>query len=290
MPLPLALLVGMRPRQWTKNLILLAPLIFAGRLLDPASALRSVAAFGLFCLVAGSVYLVNDIKDAERDRLHEVKRTRPVASGALSPARAAFAAGALVLGGLVASYLLAPGFCLVVGVYLVQQTLYTFYLKNEVLLDVMSIAAGFVLRATAGALVIDARQSPWLITCAALLALFLGFAKRRHELVVLDRGSGRHRPVLEHYNEMMLDSLLSTVSSATIVTYGLYTFFSHSGQEAYYLMLTIPFVAYGLFRYLYLVHLKNLGGSPEEILLTDKPLIVNIVLWLASVAAILYLT
>lgn len=286
----LALLATMRPKQWTKNLIIFAPLIFAGRLTLTTSDLRAFAAFVVFCLVSGAVYIANDLADLDQDRLHETKRARPIAAGDLDSRAARAALVVLIVAALAGSFALGTPFGLVATGYLMLQTLYTFWLKNEVILDVMSIAAGFVLRAYAGAVVISVEGSPWLYYCAALLALFLGLAKRRHELVLLEADAHNHRPSLRHYSPPLIDAMLSAVTSATIVTYALYTFFSTTGRENQYLMLTVPFVVYGLFRYLYLVHQRNLGGSPEEILLTDRPLIINIVLWLAAVGAVLYLT
>ncbi len=285
-----ALLVTMRPKQWTKNLIVFAPLIFAGEITFAANDLRTVAAFAVFCLISSAVYIANDLVDIERDRSHETKRTRPVAAGALAPRTAGVALVVLLLAALGGAFALGVPFGLVSVGYLLLQTAYTFWLKHEVILDVMAIAAGFVLRAFAGAVVIGVPGSPWLYICAALLALFLGLAKRRHELTLLEDGAGDHRPSLEHYSAPLIDSMLSAITSATIVTYALYTFFSDTARESQYLMLTIPFVVYGLFRYLYLVHKHNLGGSPEEILLSDKPLIIDIALWLAAVGVVLYLT
>jgi len=285
-----ALLVTMRPKQWTKNLIIFAPLIFAGEITFAPSDLRTVAAFVVFCLISSAVYIANDLADVELDRAHETKRTRPLAAGQLDPRTAVAALAALLVTALGGAFGLGVLFGLVSAGYLLLQALYTFWLKHEVILDVMSIAAGFVIRAFAGAVVIGVTGSPWLYTCAALLALFLGLAKRRHELVLLEDDACNHRPSLEHYSAPLIDAMLSAITSATIVTYALYTFFSDTARENQYLMLTVPFVVYGLFRYLYLVHKKNLGGSPEEILLTDTPLIINIALWLAAVGAVLYLT
>lgn len=285
-----ALFVSMRPKQWTKNLIIFAPLIFAGQVTLTASGLRALAAFAVFCVVSGTVYIANDLADLEQDRLHDKKRLRPLAAGELQAGTARIALGALLVVALAGAFSLGTSFGLVATGYLTLQTLYTFWLKNEVLLDVMSIAAGFVLRVFAGVVAIGVPGSPWLYYCAALLALFLGLAKRRHELTLLEDDACGHRPSLQHYSAPLIDSMLSAITAATIVTYALYTFFSTTGQQNQYLMLTVPFVVYGLFRYLYLVHQKNLGGSPEEILLTDKPLIINIVLWLGAVAAALYIS
>ncbi|HEX9092630.1 MAG TPA: decaprenyl-phosphate phosphoribosyltransferase [Coriobacteriia bacterium] len=282
-----AVLLSMRPRQWTKNLLLFAPLIFAARFTDPTAIGRALAGFGLFCLISGAVYLVNDVRDIESDRLHEGKRGRPIASGIVSAKAAAGVAIALAVPALAGSFALSSQFGLAASAYLGLQLVYTFLLKERVILDVMAISAGFVLRAVAGAFAIDVVFSPWLLVCTALLALFLALGKRRHELVQSEAGAARHRRSPTDYSPQLIDQLTSAVTSATIVTYALYTFFSPTSQRHQYLMLTVPFVVYGLFRYLYLVHQKHLGGNPEEILLSDMPLIVDIVLFLAvAVAAV----
>lgn len=283
-----ALLRTMRPRQWTKNLILFAPLLFAGVHVDPSMLTKAFGAFAVFCLMSGFVYIANDLVDIEKDKVHAEKCLRPLASGELPPGVAK--ASMLLLFALVGAgaYLLGPLFAIVAFCYVALQSAYIFWTKHEVILDVMSISVGFVLRAAAGAVAIGVAGSPWLYTCAALLALFLAVGKRRHELLVLDEEAARHRPSLAQYSPQLIDSMLSSITAATIVTYALYTFFSVTGREHQFLMLTIPFVVYGLFRYLYLVYKKNLGGSPEEILLTDRPLIVNIVAWVLSVAVIVF--
>lgn len=274
-----ALLSAARPRQWTKNLIVFAPLVFAGGGFAPVPFARSAAAFGLFCLASSAVYLLNDVRDAHRDRAHPVKRQRPVASGALDATTAVAAGFTVGIAALAGAWLLGAPFALAVAFYLALQAAYALWLKNQVVLDVMTISAGFVLRAVAGALVIGVPSSPWLVACAALLMLFLGFGKRRHELLVGDNPQ-EHRPVLAEYSELLLDSILSTVASATIAAYALYSFFSATGERHPYLMITVPFVVYGIFRYQYLMYRKDLSGSPEEVLLTDVPLIADIALWL----------
>jgi 4-hydroxybenzoate polyprenyltransferase len=288
MSAPLAVLASMRPRQWTKNLILFAPLIFAAKFTDATAIGRALAGFGLFCLVSGAVYLINDVRDIENDRRHERKRSRPIASGALSARAAVAVAVALVALALAGSFALSVSFGLAASVYLGLQLAYTFFLKDQVILDVMAISAGFVVRAVAGSLAISVVFSPWLLSCAALLALFLALGKRRHELLLLEMGAEQHRRALADYSPQLIDQLTSAITAATIVTYALYTFFSPASQTHQYLMLTVPFVVYGLFRYLYLVHQRNLGGNPEEILLTDMPLIIDIALFLAvAVAAVI---
>jgi len=280
--------LSMRPKQWTKNLIVLAPLIFSGRLGDPAAVGAALLALVTFCLLSGAVYLVNDVRDLEQDRRHEKKRSRPIASGALSSPVALVAAALATAGALGISLLLSNQFTVVALGFLVLQAAYTFGLKHAVILDVMLIAAGFVLRIAAGTVAIDVPASPWLYLCAALLALFLGLGKRRHELLLLEEEAGNHRAVLDDYSPELLDVMLSTVTAATIVTYSLYTFFSPTAERHNYLMLTIPFVVYGVFRYLYLMYKRNLGGSPEEILLTDVPLIITILGWLAASGVVIY--
>ena len=279
----------MRPRQWTKNLILLAPLLFSHELGRPIDALRAAAAVALFCLVSSAVYIVNDLHDLRRDRLHEVRRRRPLAAGELAPRVAAAAAAALLVAGLGGGAVLGVSFLLVSLGYVALQAAYTFFLKNEVILDVMAISAGFVLRVTAGAVAVHVVVSPWLLSCAALLALFLAFVKRRHELLA-DSHALEHRPVLRKYTPALLDQAIAIVTSSTFVVYAIYTFLSQSAADRPYLMLTIPFVGYGLLRYLYLMHAHHLGGSPEEILLSDAPLAIDLGLWTLVVVIVLYLT
>lgn len=280
-----ALAVSVRPRQWTKNLIVFAPLIFAARLAQPDMLLRAAIAFVLFCLISGAVYLMNDVRDAESDRRHERKKLRPIAAGELDPKVALAAAFVLLAVALAGSVALSPLFAVVASSYLVLQIAYTLFLKHQVILDVMCISAGFVLRAVAGTVAIAVPASSWLLACAALLALFLGLGKRRSELLLADAGGPLHRPVLDHYSTQLIDQMVSAVTAATIVTYALYTSVSSSSQSHHYLMLTVPFVVYGLFRYLYLVHHRQLGGNPEDILLTDLPLVIAIGLWAASAIA-----
>jgi 4-hydroxybenzoate polyprenyltransferase len=286
---PRALLAEMRPRQWTKNLILLAPLLFSLELGQLVDVFRAVVAVALFCVVSGGVYIVNDLHDLKRDRLHDTRRHRPLAAGELSTRTAAVAAAVLFIVGLGGAVLLGAGFALTTLGYIALQAAYTFYLKNEVILDVMAIAAGFVLRVTAGAQAVHVAVSPWLLSCAALLALFLAFVKRRHELLADPHALG-HRPVLRKYTPALLDQAIAIVTSSTFVVYAIYTFLSQSAADQPYLMLTIPFVGYGLLRYLYLMHAHHLGGSPEEILLSDAPLAIDLALWAVVVVIVLYFT
>lgn len=276
------LFLSMRPRQWTKNMVVFSALIFAGRFTHPDSIARSVAAFAMFCLLSGAVYLVNDVHDREQDREHISKRSRPIASGRLSARVALGTAAGLVLVAAAGSFALGSRFAGVAAGFLFLHLAYTFFLKSQVILDVMAIAAGFVLRAQAGIVAISASFSLWLLVCAALLALVLSLGKRRHELLLLEDRASDHRVTLQHYTTEFIDQMLSAVTAATIVSYTMYTFFSPTFQKHDYLMLTVPFVVYGLFRYMYLVYQRDLGGSPEEILLTDVPLMLDIVLWLVA--------
>ncbi len=278
----------MRPRQWTKNFVVFAGLIFSANLFNWDLLQKSLQAFAVFCLASGTVYLFNDLHDRDQDRHHPEKRKRPLAAGTFSVELAGLAD--IVLATLVLSWSFSQSRQLGVLVvsYLLINFFYTVGLKRLVILDVLVISAGFVLRAVAGAVVIDVRISPWLLVVATLLSLFLGFAKRRHELVTMGSKAVRHRASLGDYSPLLLDQFMSVVASATIIAYSLYAFTSETAQEYHYLMLTVPLVIYGLFRYLYLVYQRNLGGNPELILLKDKPMIITIFLWILAVGYILH--
>jgi 4-hydroxybenzoate polyprenyltransferase len=289
-PVALSLLASLRPSQWTKNLIIFGALGLGQRLLDLRSLLYATAAFAIFCALSGVVYLINDIADRDADRRHPVKMYRPIASGAL-PVRVALGA-ALVLSvtSLSAAFLLRPMFGVVSAVYLGLLALYSGPLKHIVIIDVLTIAIGFVLRAAAGAVAIDVPISHWLYVLTILLALFLALSKRRHELVLLaDRATG-HRKILEEYSPYLLDQMISVVTASTLLAYAFYTVSPETvakfGTDR--LGLTLPFPLYGIFRYLYLVHQKEGGGSPAEMLLTDRPLLVCVALWAVAVAVIIY--
>ena len=291
---PIALLKALRPKQWTKNLVLFAGFLFTlndkWRPSDGTMVpylLRAAAAFGVFCLLSSSVYLMNDLKDIEKDRQHPEKRKRPLASGALSPALAVVVAVILGLGGVAAAAALRPAFAAVGAGYLVMQVAYTFVLKQVVLVDVFIIALGFVLRAVGGAVAIGAEISPWLYIVTLLGALFLGFAKRRHELLLLSEVAGHHRPILAEYSAPLLDQIITIMAAATTMAYSLYTFTSPKLPRNHLMMLTVPFVLFGICRYLYLIHRHEAGGKPEEILLRDKPIIATVVLWTTASALIL---
>jgi 4-hydroxybenzoate polyprenyltransferase len=291
-----ALFKGLRPKQWIKNLLVFAGFVFTmnqrWRLFSPTmwSFLeRSAAAFALFSLLSSSIYLLNDVLDVEKDRQHPTKRNRPIASGALRPGVAVAVALLLMPTCLFAGYLLSPMFAAVAAAYLIMQFGYIFFLKEVVLLDVFILAIGFVMRAVSGAVAIGVEISPWLYTVTLLGALFLGLCKRRSELVLLDRGASGHRKILELYTPSLLDSLISIVASSTVMAYSLYTFTSPKQSGNNLMMLTIPFVIFGLFRYVFLAHSRNAGGSPEEVFLRDRPLIGTMVLWIATTGLILAL-
>jgi len=286
-----ALIKTMRPRQWTKNVFVFAALVFDKQLLNADSFLRTLAGFALFCLISSSVYIFNDISDVEADRQHPEKKNRPIPSGKL-PISVAWVAGVvLVITTFAISYFLAPGFEAVVIMYFLLNMAYTKWLKHIPIVDVLVIAAGFVLRVHAGVTLISVeRFSPWLYVVMTLLSLFLGFGKRRAEIALLAQGAGSHRKVLDGYTLPLLDQYIMIVSGTTIVSYSLYTFSAPNVPENHSMMLTIPFVVYAIFRYLYLVQVKHAGGAPEEILLSDRPFQIAMILWGAAVLAIFYLS
>ena len=283
------LLITMRPKQWTKNVFIFAALLFDIKLLDVTLGGRTTLAFILFCILSGSVYLINDLTDIDRDRQHPVKRNRPLASGGLSKPWAVSAAIVLPIIALSLSFLLHPLFGLIALVYFVIQLFYSFGLKDVVILDVLIIAAGFVLRVAAGSAVAEAeRFSPWLYVCITLLALFLALGKRRNELLLLEASALGHRKVLQEYSPQLLDQMIALVTSSTVIAYSLYTFSAENLPPNKSMMLTIPFLLYSIFRYLYLIYQKNLGGSPEEILLRDVPFVISNLCWGVTVVLILY--
>jgi len=286
-----ALLKTMRPRQWTKNIFVFAALVFDGKLFHLTDFLRTLAGFGLFCLISSAVYIFNDLLDVEADRQHPVKKDRPIASGKL-PVPAALAAGAtLSLLAIALGFLLAWQFALTILVYFAMMLAYSKWLKHFPILDVLILAAGFVLRVHSGTTLITVeRFSPWLYVLMTLLALYLGFGKRRAELALLAGDAADHRKVLDGYTVPLLDQFITIVSGTTIVSYSLYTFFRPETPGNHALMLTIPFVIYAIFRYLYLIQVEQIGGEPEEILLSDRPFQISIFLWGLAVLVIFYLT
>jgi len=283
------LIKTMRPRQWVKNIFVFAPLVFDVKLFNLRYLAQTVAGFVLLCLISGAVYIINDLVDIEKDRQHPKKRKRPLASGQVGASAVTIAAILIPLVALPAGFLLAPGFGAILTGYLLLQIAYSFWLKNVVIIDVMVIAAGFLLRVAAGVPLVDAeRFSPWLYVCMTLLALLIGFGKRRQELVLLKENANAHRASLQEYNLSLLDHIISIVTASTLVAYAFYTFSAPNLPSNYTMMLTIPFVLYGIFRLLYLIHVKEMGGAPEEIALSDRPLQVTFLLWGLSVVVVVY--
>jgi 4-hydroxybenzoate polyprenyltransferase len=285
-----ALVASLRPRQWTKNLLVFAGLIFSRGLHEPVLLARSTLAFVLFCLLSGGVYLINDVLDAERDRAHPQKRHRPVASGRVRPSVALAAGLLLLVGATLAAFALSLRLGVVALAYAALLTAYSIGLKHVVIVDTLIIAGGFVLRALAGVVVLDIEFSYWLLFCTILLALFLTFGKRRHELLALEGGATDHRPILSEYSPQLLDQMIAVVTASTLMAYALYTMApdTHARLGTTRLPLTIPFVLYGIFRYLYLLYRRDLGGNPSEHLLTDRALLVAVALWGVTVVLVLY--
>lgn len=290
-----ALLRSLRPTQWTKNGLLFAGALFAHDLTDPRVAVRSVLGFICFCMLSGAIYLANDLRDLESDRLHPVKRRRPIASGELPASWAWSALMVIVVAACGLAWFLGPTFSITAVAYLLSNLLYTWELKRVVLLDVISIAMGFVLRAIAGVELIrpiepNVEISPWLLVCTFFLALFLGFGKRRQEIVVHQERAGEQRAVLKQYTVELLDMLNTLCAGTTLVAYAIYTIWPATvakvGSEA--LLYTVPFVAYGVFRYLWIVRVRVQGEDPSAVLLKDRPLLINVLLWALVVAIVLY--
>ena len=271
---------SMRPRQWPKNAFVFVALLFDRKLFDPASVLAVFGAFVLLCLMSGAVYLINDLVDIESDRRHPTKKNRPLPSGRLDPRLATVSAVFLAGGSLIGGFLLSPELAIILVAYLLSQIAYTFRLKHVVLLDVLTIAAGFILRIAAGVVVIDVeRFSPWLYVFGGFLALFMALGKRRAELVLLGADAVSHRAILDDYNLDLIDRLQAIVTTSAVVAYSLYTFLAEGLPQNHAMMLTIPFVLYAIFRYLYLIHVRGEGGAPEEILLRDRPLQITMALY-----------
>jgi 4-hydroxybenzoate polyprenyltransferase len=284
------LLRSTRPEQWTKNLIVFAGLLFGGRLLDAGALGSALAAFAVFCALSGAAYLFNDISDREADEHHPLKRHRPIAAGQL-PVRVALAAVIVLgVGGVQAAVLIRPAFGGVAAAYLAVLLLYSAALKHLVIIDALTIAGGFVLRAVGGAVAVEVPISQWLLVCTTLLALFLAFSKRRHELTLLADGATGHRRILVEYSPYLLDQMIAVVTASTLIAYSVYATSAETASRlgTSRLGLTIPFVLYGIFRYLYLVHQKRGGGSPAALLIADRPLLACVALWAISVAVILY--
>ena len=284
-----AVVLSLRPRQWSKNLFVFAGLVFGQQLFTPSAILAAVAFF-VFCGLSGAVYLFNDVADRDRDRRHPRKRLRPIAAGRLSVGAAVATASVLIVGGLGVGLALGPGFALVGLAYVALLTAYSAWLKHVVIVDVLVVAIGFTLRAVAGALAIDVEISGWLLICTILIALFLALGKRRHEYIALGGAADQHRPILHEYSEGLLDQMIAVVTASTVTAYALYTMSPETVTKfhTHLLPATLPFVLYGIFRYLYLLYRRQLGGNPSELFLHDRALLVNTALWIAAVLLIIY--
>jgi 4-hydroxybenzoate polyprenyltransferase len=286
-----AVFTSLRPRQWVKNLFVFAGLVFSQQLFTPA-VWTAVAAFLIFCGLSGAVYLLNDVADRDKDRLHPDKRFRPVAAGRLAPGHAVAAAVVLTAASLGAAAWLSRPFALAAVAYVGLLTAYSVWLKHVVIVDVLVVALGFVLRAAAGALAVEVPISGWLLICTVLLALFLALGKRRHEVLALEGNAARHRPILAEYSPGLLDQMIAVVTASTVTAYALYTMSPETVAKFHTTLLpvTLPFVLYGIFRYLYLLYHRQLGGNPSETMFRDRPLLLNTVVWLAVVLLIIYWT
>lgn len=281
---------SIRPQQWLKNLFIFAPLIFSENIFHRSMFLQSLLAFAVFCLLSGALYILNDLKDIEEDRLHPIKSKRPLAAGRLMKSQAIAAFVVLSFVSLLLAAMVNREFLWVCLVYFVLQIAYSFALKHVVILDVFIVASGFFLRVIAGAVAIQVQISPWLLICTTLLALFLALSKRRHEILLLDEEAMNHRPILKEYSPYLLDQMISVATASTVIAYCLYTISGETIEKfgTNKLILTIPFVLYGIFRYLYLIHQKAEGGTPETLILKDRPLLFDIFLWIISAALIIY--
>lgn len=286
----LSLLKLVRPVQWIKNGVVLAALIFGGEISNLSKSINAFWAVGIFCLLASAVYALNDLIDREKDKLHPAKKDRPIASGAIGPAAAVGLIFIFLAAGLTGAWFLSPEFFMVTLIFFGLNVLYSLWLKNVVIIDVMSIALSFVIRAYAGAVAINVPASKWLLINTLFLALFLGFGKRRHELVMLEGEASQHRKILDKYSPYLLDQLIGVVTASVVVMYMLYSFSAEVSKklDTENLFLTIPFVVYGIFRYLYLIHKEEKGGSPTRVMISDTPLLITIILWLATVLIVLY--
>ncbi len=281
---------SIRPQQWLKNLFIFAPLIFSENIFNRSMFLLSLLAFAVFCLLSGALYILNDLKDIEEDRLHPIKSKRPLAAGRLKKSQAIAAFVILSFVSLLLAAMVNREFLWVCLVYFVLQIAYSFALKHVVILDVFIVASGFFLRVIAGAVAIQVQISPWLLICTTLLALFLALSKRRHEILLLDEEAVNHRPILKEYSPYLLDQMISVATASTVIAYCLYTISGETIEKfgTNKLILTIPFVLYGIFRYLYLIHQKAEGGTPETLILKDRPLLFDVFLWITSAALIIY--
>ena len=281
----------MRPEQWIKNFFVFTALLFSKNLLNLSKDIDALVGFIIFCMITGCSYIINDLVDLEKDKLHPTKSQRPIASGRLNKTTAIKITTIICLVSLSFAFYINSFFGIIVLTYFLLNIGYSIYLKNIVIIDVVTIASGFVLRVLGGAVIISVTSSQWLVLCTILLSLFLGFSKRRHELILLEDNATGHRKVLEHYSPYFLDQMISVVTASTVICYALYTMSKDTIEKlgTSKLIYTIPFVLYGIFRYLYLVHQKEKGGSPTEIVFTDKPMIVNIILWVIASTVFIYI-
>lgn len=284
-------IIAMRPKQCIKNLIVFAAIVFAQKLGDTDAILKTIFAFICFCIISGCGYVFNDILDREGDKSHPVKKNRPIAAGRLKILPAVLLLIGLIIITFVSSFLLKCQFSFVLSGYFLLTICYSLFLKNIVILDVLTLSIGFVLRVIGGAVIIPVVISPWLVGCTMLLALFISLGKRRHELVLLEAGASSHRAILKEYTSAFIDEMIAAVTGSTLIAYSFYAFSPEVQKklDAPYLPFTILFVLYGIFRYLYLVHQKSAGGSPELDIIKDKPLLINIILWIFTVIIIIYL-
>jgi 4-hydroxybenzoate polyprenyltransferase len=285
------LLKTMRLHQWTKNVFVYTALVFDGKLLQPSLFWQTTLVALSFCLISSAVYLLNDLADIEKDRLHPRKRLRPLPNGELSPRLALAASVLLTVGSLTLAVWSGPWVAAVILAYWVQNIAYSFYLKHIVLIDVMVLSLGFLLRVVAGVIVVQVSHfSPWLYVCVTLLSLFLGFGKRRHEISLLEDDAANHRPSLEQYSVQLLDQIIGIVTTSMLVAYTFYTFDAETALvKGGHMLLTVPFVFYFIVRYLYLIHIKKLGGAPDELLFQDRPLLINTLLFALTAVGLIYL-
>jgi len=286
----IGLIRSLRPRQWAKNVFVLAPLVFAQLVRDPVALREALLAFVAFCCASSAVYLFNDLRDREEDRQHPLKRHRPIAAGIVSVPAASLTAVVLVIVTLAISAKLGMAFTGFVLVYLLLNLLYSLGLKEFVILDVMIVSLGFVLRVLGGGAAIGVEVSAWLLLCTILLALFLAFSKRRHELILMAEDASNHRAVLSHYSPLFLDQMINVVTASTVVSYAIYAISPETVErfQTRNLIFTIPLVLFGIFRYLYLIYQKPTDENPTEAILSDPPFLANMVLWAAAVMWIVY--
>ncbi len=282
---------SLRFQQWIKNFFLFAPLMFSENIFNIPLLVKTIYAFTLFCILSGSAYILNDIQDLEEDKLHPLKSKRPLASGRLGKKQAFLAFLSLTILSLAGGYFLDFSFFLALLVYFLLQVAYSCWLKHVVILDVLLVALGFLIRVVAGGLAIQVQISPWLLICTLLLALFLALSKRRHELVFLQKGAEIHRPILKEYSPHLLDQMIAVVTASAVISYCLYTISTETIEKfgTKNLIITVPFVLYGIFRYLYLVHKKDEGGSPEALIIRDKPLLLAVFFWIVTAVLIIYI-